>query len=119
MLAFNEGASLGMFSDVMAGKPLLMATLAGALTLILAVMAFRAHHRFERTGFALILGGALGNVVDRLRQGAVTDFLDLAWRDWRFPTFNGADIVITLGALCFLFTSFASHRREDSGVGQS
>tara|TARA_R110002153_G_scaffold235220_3_gene388615 strand:+ start:506 stop:967 length:462 start_codon:yes stop_codon:yes gene_type:complete len=119
MLAFNEGASFGMFSDVMAGKPLLMAMLTGTLTLILALMSFRARHRFERAGFALIVGGALGNVIDRLRQGAVTDFLDLAWQDWRFPTFNGADIAITLGALCILFASFASHRREESGVGQS
>ena len=118
-LGFNEGASFGMFSDLMAGKPLLMAALTGTLTVVLAFMAFRARHPVERVGFSLIVGGALGNVNDRLRQGAVTDFLDLAWRDWRFPTFNGADIAITLGALCILFASVASHRREVSGVDQS
>ena len=111
-LGFNEGASFGMFSD-------LMAALTGTLTVVLAFMAFRARHPVERVGFSLIVGGALGNVVDRLRQGAVTDFLDLAWRDWRFPTFNGADIAITLGALCILLASAASHRREVSGVDQS
>jgi lipoprotein signal peptidase len=40
-------------------------------------MAFRAQHPLERAGFALVVGGALGNIIDRLRQGAVTDFLDL------------------------------------------
>ena len=97
----------------MAGKPLLMAALTGALALIFAVMAFRARHPLERAGLALVVGGALGNIIDRLRQGAVTDFLDLYWRDWHWPTFNGADIAITLGALCILAASLPSHRRKE------
>ncbi len=98
-LGFNEGASFGMMSGAMAGRPLLMAALTGGLALIFAIMAFRAESLRERTGLALIVGGALGNIIDRLRQGAVTDFLDLYWRNWHWPTFNGADIAITLGAL--------------------
>ena len=98
-LGFNEGASFGMMSDAMAGRPLLMAALTGGLALMFAIMAFRAESLRERTGLALIVGGALGNIIDRLRQGAVTDFLDLYWRNWHWPTFNGADIAITLGAL--------------------
>lgn len=98
-LGFNEGASFGMMSDAMAGRPLLMAALTGGLALMFTIMAFRAESLRERTGLALIVGGALGNIIDRLRQGAVTDFLDLYWRNWHWPTFNGADIAITLGAL--------------------
>ena len=98
-LGFNEGASFGMMSGAMAGRPLLMAALTGGLALMFAIMAFRAESLRERTGLALIVGGALGNIIDRLRQGAVTDFLDLYWRNWHWPTFNGADIAITLGAL--------------------
>ena len=98
-LGFNEGASFGMMSGAMAGRPLLMAALTGGLALMFAIMAFRAESLLERTGLALIVGGALGNIIDRLRQGAVTDFLDLYWRNWHWPTFNGADIAITLGAL--------------------
>ena len=112
-LGFNEGSSFGMLSGVMAGKPLLMAALTGALALIFAVMAFRARRPLERAGLALVVGGALGNIIDRLRQGAVTDFLDLYWRDWHWPTFNGADIAITLGALCILAASLPSHRRKE------
>ena len=111
-LGFNEGSSFGMFSGAMAGRPILMAALTGMLTLIFAVMAFRARHPLERVGLAMVVGGALGNIVDRLRQGAVTDFLDLYWRDWHWPTFNVADIAITLGALCVLAAVFPSRRKE-------
>ena len=109
----------GLFSDLMAGKPPVMAALTGTLIVILAIMTFRARYPIEQVGFSLIVGGALGNVIDRLRQGAVTDFVDLAWQSWRWPTFNAADIAITVGALCILFAAFSSHRSKESVVDQS
>ena len=118
-LGFNEGASFGMMGGVMAGKPLLMAALTGALTLAFAVIAFRAQHALERAGFALVVGGALGNIIDRVRQGAVTDFLDLYWRDWHWPTFNVADIAITLGAVLILAASLPLRRRKEPVLDQS
>ena len=118
-LGFNTGASFGMMGGVMAGKPLLMAALTGALTLAFAVMAVRAQHALERAGFALVVGGALGNIIDRLRQGAVTDFLDLYWRDWHWPTFNVADIAITLGVLWILAASLPSRRRKEPALDLS
>jgi len=117
-LGFNEGASFGMMGGVMAGKPLLMAALTGALTLAFAVMAFRAQHPLERIGYGLVVGGALGNIIDRLRQGAVTDFLDFYWRDWHWPTFNVADIAITLGAVLILAASFPLCRRKEPVLDQ-
>lgn len=117
-LGFNEGSSFGMLAGVMAGKPLLMAALTGVLTLIFVVMAFRARQPLERAGFSLVVGGALGNIIDRLRQGAVTDFLDLYWRDWHWPTFNVADIAITLGAVCILAASLPSRHRKESVLDQ-
>ena len=117
-LGFNEGSSFGMLSGIMAGKPVLMAALTGALTLMFAVMAFRARQPFERAGFALVVGGALGNIIDRLRQGAVTDFLDVYWREWHWPTFNVADIAITLGAVCILAASLPSRRRNEPVLEQ-
>ena len=118
-LGFNTGASFGMMGGFMAGKPLLMAALTGALTLAFAVMAVRAQHALERAGFALVVGGALGNIIDRLRQGAVTDFLDLYWRDWHWPTFNVADIAITLGAVLILAASLPLRRRKEPVLDQS
>ena len=118
-LGFNTGASFGMMGGFMAGKPLLMAALTGALTIAFAVMAFRAQHALERAGFALVVGGALGNIIDRLRQGAVTDFLDFYWRDWHWPTFNVADIAITLGAVLILAASLPLRRRKEPVLDQS
>jgi len=118
-LGFNEGASFGVLSEVMAGRPLTMAALTGTLTLIFVVMAFRARHILERAGFALVVGGALGNIIDRLRLGAVTDFLDLYWRDWHWPTFNVADIAITIGVFMILFASLPLLRRKEPGLDQN
>ena len=118
-LGFNEGASFSMMGGFMAGKPLLMAALTGALTLAFAVMAFRAQHPLERIGYGLVVGGALGNIIDRLRQGAVTDFLDFYWRDWHWPTFNVADIAITLGAVLILAASLPLRRRKEPVLDQS
>ena len=118
-LGFNTGASFGMMGGVMAGKPLLMAALTGALTITFAVMAFRAQHALERAGFVLVVGGALGNIIDRLRQGAVTDFLDFYWRDWHWSTFNVADIAITLGAVLILAASLPLRRRKEPVLDQS
>ncbi len=114
-LGFNTGASFGMMGGFMAGKPLLMAALTGALTFAFAVMAFRAQNALERAGFALVVGGALGNIIDRLRQGAVTDFLDFYWRDWHWPTFNVADIAITLGAVLILAASLPLRPPQGAG----
>ena len=118
-LGFNTGASFGMMGGFMAGKPLLMAALTGALTIAFAVMAFRAQPALERAGFALVVGGALGNIIDRLRQGAVTDFLDFYWRDWHWPTFNVADTAITLGAVLILAASLPVRRRKEPVLDQS
>ena len=118
-LGFNTGASFGMMGGFMAGKPLLMAALTGALTIAFAVMAFRAQPALERAGFALVVGGALGNIIDRLRQGAVTDFLDFYWRDWHWPTFNVADIAITLGTVLILAASLPLRRRKEPVLDQN
>ncbi len=118
-LGFNEGASFGMMGGIMAGKPLLMAMLTGALTFVFSVMAFRAKHLLERAGFALVVGGAIGNIIDRLRQGAVTDFLDFYWRDWHWPPFNVADIAITVGAVLILVASLPVRRRKEPSLDPS
>lgn len=115
-LGFNEGASFGMLSGVMSGRPLLMVALTGALTLVFAIMALRAKSPLESAGFAMIVGGATGNLIDRLRQGAVTDFLDLYWQDWHWPAFNGADIAITAGALCILYAAIPTRRQKETTV---
>lgn len=112
-LGFNEGASFGMLSGVMADKPWAMVALTGAITLGFAVLALRARNPWEAAGLALVVGGSLGNIVDRLRQGAVTDFLDFYWRDWHWPAFNMADSAIFIGAGLVLVSSLPAFRKTD------
>jgi signal peptidase II len=64
------------------------------------------------TGLTLILGGALGNVIDRLRLGHVIDFLLMYWDDSKFPAFNIADSAISIGAGLVILDSIREGRRE-------
>jgi signal peptidase II len=101
-LGFNRGISFGMFAaEGVQGYVILI-----ALTLLLSGMFFwlgsRAERGFEKAGFAAITGGALGNLFDRIPDGAVTDFLSLHAGGWHFPTFNVADIAISAGTAALL-----------------
>ena len=101
----NKGIAFGIFNDGSAES-------AGVILIAfsLAILAFIAsllwqsvrlmeqEHWTMRLGLALILGGALGNVYDRVFLGSVTDFLDFYWHGHHFPVFNAADSAITVGA---------------------
>lgn len=104
-LGFNFGVSFGMGSEMFSDSARWLAAFKLVVATGLVVWAFRTRVRLERIGLALIAGGALGNALDRWRQGAVTDFIDLHWRGWHWPTFNGADIAITLGVVAILIAS--------------
>ena len=97
-LTYNSGVSFSMFS---AGSELGIALLIGvALAICLAIvyMICQEKDRLVRSALAMILGGALANVFDRLRYGAVIDFLDFHWKQYHFPAFNVADSAICIGA---------------------
>lgn len=91
---WNEGISFGLFGE--AGYWVIV-FVTGALTLLIAAWLLFERHFWAAWGLALVLGGATGNLMDRLRHGAVFDFLDIHVDGWRWPTFNGADIAINLG----------------------
>lgn len=96
-LAMNTGAA---FSSLRGARWLLAALAIGALG-VLGAMAWRApaEARLQRIGLALIAGGALGNLVDRLRDGAVTDFVRWRIGEARWPIFNVADVALVAGGL--------------------
>jgi signal peptidase II len=109
-LGFNTGVSFGLFSDTLESWPGTLALAKLAIALGLMIWAIRSEALLERIGLSLIAGGALGNIIDRWRQGGVTDFLDVHWADWHFPTFNVADVAITFGVICILCEALISLR---------
>ncbi|WID94857.1 signal peptidase II [Bosea vestrisii] len=104
-LGFNTGVSFGLFRDTLEAWPGLLGLFKFAAGFGLLAWAMLARHRLERIGLALMAGGAFGNAIDRWRRGAVTDFLDLHWDDWHWPTFNGADIALTFGVVLMLLAA--------------
>ena len=102
----NAGAAFGLFSDSPAPwKTVLLIVISGALlALVIAVMWRYQRLRWETgLGLALILGGALSNLFDRIRLGRVVDFLDVYYRAYHWPTFNLADSAIVVGAGFLVF----------------
>jgi len=73
-----------------------------ASTMMVWLLRSNATEKLFSFALAMIMGGAMGNVIDRLRLGYVVDFLDFHWQAWHFPAFNAADSAITLGALCLI-----------------
>ena len=97
VLAWNTGISYGWFqTESMAGQAILLAIKAIAV-IVLGVWMARAQTRTAALAVGLIIGGALGNAIDRLRFGAVADFLDFHWQGYHWPAFNLADSSISVG----------------------
>lgn len=82
-----------------------------AAALILWMLKSHAGQKLFAFSMACILGGAIGNVIDRIRYGYVVDFLDFHWRGMHFPAFNIADSAITIGAVCLILDELLRVRR--------
>ena len=109
-LSFNAGVTFGIGRRLGADGASLLAVGAAVIIAMLLWWLSRAKSRVEACGIGLIIGGALGNVVDRLRQGAVTDWLDLHVAAWHWPIFNLADVAIVSGVALLLSASLLPQR---------
>lgn len=98
----NAGVAFGLLNDLDSRFGWLVTTALGAIALT-GIAYYARHLRPEegiaRVGLSLILGGALGNLIDRLHAGYVLDFVDIYWGAWHFWAFNVADASITIGAV--------------------
>jgi signal peptidase II len=110
--AHNTGAAFSFLSDA-GGWQRWLFTGIGTVATVFIVWQLRAHPAQKLYCLALssILGGAVGNVVDRLVHGYVVDFLDFHAAGWHFPAFNLADSAITLGAACVILDEVLRVRR--------
>jgi len=113
VLVFNKGAAFSFLATAQGWQTLFFAAIAIVASVVISFLIVR-HRRNSLfcTGLALILGGALGNLYDRLVYGHVVDFLDFHAAGWHWPAFNVADSGITVGAGILIVESFL-HRGED------
>jgi len=113
-LGYNRGVSFGLLSSDSPYTPYALAAFALIVIFFFSVALWRSRNVVETTGFAAIIGGALGNVVDRLGDGALTDFLDFYIGQYHWPTFNLADTFI----FCGVFLLLISYARTETVPSQ-
>lgn len=103
-LVYNEGAAFSFLADAGGWQQTFFIALALVVSVVLLVwLASLRDDRLTATALALLLGGAVGNLVDRIAYGKVVDFLQWHWEAYYFPSFNVADSAITLGVILLLF----------------
>jgi len=105
VLAWNRGISFGLFGGLGDWGPWILIGLAAVISCVLVVWLKKAESRLPAASLGLIIGGAIGNIVDRVRFGAVVDFLDVHFLGYHWPAFNVADSAITVGAVILILDS--------------
>ncbi|MFP4399058.1 MAG: signal peptidase II [Desulfonatronovibrio sp.] len=113
----NKGAAFGFLAELEGNMQTYFFIAVTGLAIVLIVHLLRTVHREDTylfTALGLILGGALGNLIDRIRLGMVIDFLDFYFREHHWPAFNVADMAISAGAI-LLLVSFYKKKRYASG----
>lgn len=111
----NTGAAFSFLSEAGGWQRWFFAGLALVISVVIAVWLTRLkkHETLLAVALALVLGGAIGNLIDRLAYGYVIDFLDVYYNTWHWPAFNIADSAITLGVILMLAESFGlAHSKE-------
>jgi signal peptidase II len=117
----NRGAAFGILSDAdLPYQALLFSALSLVALVAIAVYAWRlpARARLPQFALALILGGALGNLIDRMRMGYVTDFIHVYWKTHQWPDFNSADSAITVGVTLLVLDILLSPHVETSAKAE-
>ena len=111
---YNSGAAFSFLGDASGWQRWFFIALATLVAIVLTVWLYRLQKDQLRMGLALslVLGGAVGNLIDRVLYGYVIDFIDVYYAGWHWPTFNVADSAITLGAALLLLDAFTSHKKD-------
>ena len=105
VMGWNRGISFGVFNSDSDINTWLLPLVVALIVVFLLTWLVRTDRYIITVSLGLIIGGALGNLVDRLRYGAVADFLDFHYQGFHWPAFNVADASITVGAVILLFDS--------------
>ena len=111
----NTGAAFGLFADLPARVRGWLFTFVSIAALVVLVMLLRSlgpAQQAVRLALVGVLGGAIGNMIDRIRFGEVIDFLDVYWGQYHWPAFNLADSCITVGVIVMLAASLVPQRQS-------
>ena len=108
VMVWNRGVSFGLLSNDSALGPWLLSAAALAISTGLAIWLYRATNGLLAVALGLVIGGAIGNVIDRVRFGAVADFLDFHVGGYHWPAFNVADSAIVVGVALILLDGFVN-----------
>ncbi len=111
VLVWNRGISFGLFNNSSAWNAVILSAVALAITVALIVWLWRVSQPLLAAAIGLIIGGAVGNIIDRVRFGAVCDFLDVHAFGYHWPAFNVADAAITVGAIAILYDALVRPRQ--------
>ena len=114
ILTFNSGAAFSLLADADGWQRWFFAAIAAGAAILITWLLKRGGSAMYCLGLALILGGALGNVWDRLTIGRVVDFLLFHYERWSWPAFNVADSAISVGAALLIIDSFRHRHADDS-----
>jgi signal peptidase II len=111
---YNSGAAFSFLSDASGWQRWFFITLALLVVVVLITWLYRLPRNQVRLALALslVLGGAVGNLIDRVFYGYVIDFIDVYYASWHWPTFNIADSAITVGAALLLLDAFTGHKKD-------
>lgn len=112
VMVWNKGASFGLFSTQSPWTQAILGGFAIVISIVLAVWMYRARSKWLAVALGLVIGGALGNAIDRAIYGAVADFLDFHADSYHWPSFNVADIAISVGVVMLLFDGLLEKRRD-------
>ena len=114
----NNGISLGLLNATNPTGRWMLVILTSAIAFAVAVWMGREKNRVDQAALGLVLGGALGNILDRIRFGYVVDFADLHFGDFRpFLVFNVADAAISIGVVILLLRAFLTRKEPSTGSG--
>ena len=111
VFTWNPGTAFSLFRAVGDSAPLIMIIATGAIIALLLYYLLRRAKSYEVAPLIFIVGGALGNLIDRIRFGAVIDFLDFHIGGYHWPSFNVADMFITIGVLFYILNWWLARRK--------
>ncbi|MBO4700566.1 MAG: signal peptidase II [Alphaproteobacteria bacterium] len=111
VFTWNPGTAFSMFRSLGDNAPLIMIIATGVIIALLIYYLLRRAREYEVAPLVLIVGGALGNLIDRIRFGAVIDFLDFHIGAIHWPAFNVADMFITIGVLFYILNWWLARRK--------